>query len=147
MAEDLVNVSQAVERTLPQNGLMQAGQASLLQRPQRSDEIAAINAGYKLVAERLQREIVVPIQEMAEMARQFFDRAQGLLCERSKLRHGQVAEFERCLARVEQEPEIGGRYALRDPVWGLLDVVRYEPVIVFAAELGEVPPSAQGDVS
>ena len=58
-------------------GPLQQFEAALLEAPERRNQVAAVDCRDKALAQRLQRNVVVPVQEVAEVPLQFGKRAES----------------------------------------------------------------------
>src|ERR1700683_1204853 len=136
--------SKMVQQTLRQTWLAErpanAIQAALLQRPKRSEQIAAVDGGNKQRHQGRERTRVVPVEQMATMLCETRYRRQSLSRQDREIRSCQISEFNRNLPRLQQEAEI----SRRDPgcnCWRLLlNIVRDQPVVFLCTEFGEISP-------
>ncbi len=93
------------QTALPKQRLLQARSTSLLQSPQRSHKVTAVDGGNEVRRQWFQRARVVPIQEMTALfgwlaTRQSTECALGL---RSHFRNNEITKFTSNLLRVQQE--------------------------------------------
>ena len=92
---------------------------------------------------RRERARVVPVVDVAAELLQLVVGLQAALAEFKKLRNAQIAERNRGLSRIEQQPIVRGRNASRFKQPLFLDIVRDHVVVALAAELVKVPPGLQ----
>src|ERR1700733_3122231 len=140
-----------VEETLRQAGLKQrlldASEQSLLERPQRSDEIAAIDRRNEPRRQRLESARVIPVEDMTVMFRNTGERGYRALRLGHKFGDGEVAKLAGDLLRVEKQSEIGRRDTGCDRRRLFLNVVGNQPVMLFGAEFRVVAPGVKSRIA
>src|SRR5208282_6248958 len=136
-----------VEETLRQfvreKGLVEQVQASLLKSPERSQQVAAVHAGNDRRHELSQRARVIPVEQMPSLSRQLQDCGQSTQRLLGKFRYREIAESAGHLASIEKQAKIRRRNARRNLGVLFLHIIGNQPVVLFSAELGEIPPGAE----
>src|SRR5258708_1379749 len=136
-------VEEAFGQTRLHYGLTQPIQAPLLQGPERSQQVPAIHRGNKPGNQWLKRTSVIPVQYVPAMLCKTGYRGQCSESLFSKFRDREIPKFAPHLPRVEEKPDVRGRYPCRYRGRFLLNVVRYQPVVLRSAVLGKISPGVQ----
>ncbi|MNB96792.1 hypothetical protein D3C81_405540 [compost metagenome] len=126
-------IGQAVERVRRQHWRIHQRKQALAQRQQMAGQVAAVYSGDVAWWQRRQGFGVVPVQEVAAMARQLVQRIEGeggTFSDRAQL---QIAEIPRRQIGQQGQADVGWRGAPRHHQRRmLLDVVRWQPMILLA---------------
>ena len=140
-------VQQSLSRRAWKNRLTQAIETSLLQRPERGYQVAAVDRRNEKRRFRFEGAGVIPVQKMATILAKADYRSQCLLCEFHHFWNCEIAELIGNLPRVQKKPYVRRGYAGRHLSRFVLNVIGHEPVVFLVGKLRKVPPDMQSGLA
>src|SRR5512141_340159 len=139
--ENLKGVADALQPSLPEDGVFRKFEQALPQRQQVAREVSAVHRRDVERQEGFQGLRVVPVVEMTSMPRQGLHRAQRIIRALDELPLRKVSEVVGGHVREEREPHVGRRRAMGDRAYAVfLVVVRRQPMVFRADEGFEERP-------
>ena len=143
--EQIARVDQAFEQMHPRLRVRGEREEALRERDERGGEIAAVHRGDVSRAQRRQRHCVVPVEEVALMALEPFERRERAVEPTNERLGRQVPEIVRGQRRQERHADVGrGSAPGQSRLGGFLVIVGRQPRVGRRDECLVIPPRLPG---